>query len=334
MRRSLSPNEPANRHGNLCSEMRYGLRCPVTSKIRLSKPERKLWGDLTVELTTNSDGYFSQASVIASGQNAAEYQGGATIDHVAKVFRIQANRNEELHARMMLALHSLESFLCFWGNLEAIHWNQAEAFIEPESEEEEKGLDLRSWMMMPAINDPIVDLSPEQLELIVGHAESCSAMTTTLSFHRAGVNDIRRFEYISAFFNFYFVLEGLYANGRFKTDHVKHEFANSVILVAAIESIIAEGFPQAMGEDVSVSEMLRAIGKPCDARSLIHLLVHTRGDLHHYAGAKKKPTGSPLMNDRYRSLSQFCLRVSQSVLFSELTAMDPLISVSRIRLSP
>ena len=89
-----------------------------------------------------------------------------------------------------------------------------------------------------------------------------------------------------------------------------------------------------MGEDVSVSEMLRAIGKPCDARSLIHLLVHTRGDLHHYAGAKKKPTGSPLMNDRYRSLSQFCLRVSQSVLFSELTAMDPLISVSRIRLSP
>jgi len=312
--------------------MRYGLRCPVTSKIRLLKPAKKSWGDLIVELTTNAEGYLVQASVLASGQDAAEYQGGAKIDHVARIFRIQANRNEELHARMMLALHSLESFLCFWGNLEAVHWNQAEAFVEPETEEEEKGLDLRSWTMMPAINDPIVDLSPEQLDLIVGHAQRCSAMTTTLSFHRAGINDIRRLEYISAFFNFYFVLEGLYANGNFRTDRVKYEFEKSATLVRAIENVIAEGFPPPMGEDVAVSEMLQAIGKTCDVRSLIHLLVHTRGDLHHYAGAKKKPAGSPLLNARYQSFAQFCLRVSQSVLSAELTASDPVMGTGGPRL--
>jgi len=65
------------------------------------------------------------------------------------------------------------------------------------------------------------------------------------------------------------------------------------MLVEAIENAIAEGFPRAMGEDVGVIERLQKINKPCDVDGLIHLLVHTRGDLHHYAGTKKKATGSP-----------------------------------------
>ena len=228
---------------------------------------------------------------------------------------------------MMHALQSLESFLSFYGNLESIHWNAVEAYVEAEAEEEKKYLEIESWSIMPAINDPVVVLSPEQLVLIITRAERCEAMTTTLSFHRAGINDVRRLEHISAFFNFYFVLEGLYGNGKFKSEQVKNEFRKSATLVGAIENLIAEGFPRPMGEDVGVPEMLRKIGKGCDADGLIHLLVHTRGDLHHYAGVKKKTTGSPLMNEGYRSWAQFCLKFSQSVLEYELTRMDPGVNV-------
>src|SRR5579872_7502582 len=219
--------------------MKYGLRCPVTSKIRLSKPETRAWDDLTLELKTNPEGYLAHVSVSASGEDAAEYHSGTHIDHSRRTIKVQVNRNEKLHARMKLALQSLESFLCFYGNLEAIHWDAAEAFVEAEAEEEKKDLGIQSWMIAPGINDPIVNLSPEQLDTIVAHASRCSEMTATLAFHRMGINNVRRFQYISAFFNFYFVLEGLYGNGKFRAEHVKNEFGRSATLVSVIEKMIA-----------------------------------------------------------------------------------------------
>jgi hypothetical protein len=47
--------------------------------------------------------------------------------------------------------------------------------VEAEAEEEMKLLRVESWMIMPVINDPVVDLSPDQLDVIVGHANRCNA---------------------------------------------------------------------------------------------------------------------------------------------------------------
>ena len=81
------------------------------------------------------------------------------------------DRDLHLHAKMMLAIHSVESFLAIYGNLEAIHSNLAESFVEAETEEEKARSRLKSWGMTPDIEDPIVDLSPEGLRLILSHAK-------------------------------------------------------------------------------------------------------------------------------------------------------------------
>ena len=306
-----------------CLRMKYGLRCAVTCKIRLAKPPKIAWDDLAVDLDVNEAGFLSSATVTASGLDALEYRSDYEIDNVQKVFRLQANRKEALHARMMSAIHSLESFLCFYGNLEAIHWSAAEVFLEAESEEEEQYLLLKGWTMTPAINDPVVDLSPEQLGFIIANAKTCSPLTTTLAFYRAGINEIRRANNISAFFNFYFVLEGLYGNGKWRGKDVIYEFGKSAIVVQALENIIAEGFPRAMGEDVSIADRLAKINKPCNPAGMIHFLVHTRGDLHHHSGLNGRAAGSPLVNEHYQALAQFSLRICQAVLLSSLKQMDP-----------
>lgn len=301
--------------------MKYGLRCPVTSKTRLSAPSAQVWDNFTIEFATNNDGYLIQVSVIAAGQDATRYASKAEIDQPAKTLRLHIQRDELLRDEMMSVLHALESFLSIYANLEQIHWDCVEEFVEAESDEEEKLLNVHTWKTTPALHDPDITLSADELHWLITRAKQCKSMTTTISFHREGVNNLRRFQNISAFFNFYFVLEGLYANGKFKSEQVKAEFRRSPNLVAAIEAVMAEDFPLSVGDDRSIPDMLRNFNKPCDVNGLIHLLVHTRGDLHHYAGDKQPAKGSPLLNERYRSLAQFSLKLSQAVLDIELKQM-------------
>jgi hypothetical protein len=309
--------------------MKYGLRCKVTSKIRLANPESLSWDDLTVELETNAERYLTQISVIASGLSDSEYRISAGEDHLAQARALMRDRDLQLHAKMMVAIQSVESFLAIYGNLEAIHSNVAESFVEAETEEEKARSRLKSWGMMPDIEDPIVDLSPEALRLILSHAKLCSRLTATIAFHREGINNIRRAEHISAFFGFYFVLEGLYASGKFKTEQVIDCFERSLELVCAIERVVSQGIPEPMiFGDIGIPEMLKKMNKPQNTKNLIHLLVHTRGALHHYTGIKSRTGASPLTNDRYFSLAQFSMRVSRIALENELMKIDPRLTAT------
>ncbi len=301
----------------------------MTSKIRLAKPEALNWDDLTVELHTNAEGHLAQISVTASGMPDSDYRINVGEDHLAQARALMRDRNLQLHAKMMAAIHSVESFLAIYGNLEAIYWNLAEHFVEAETKEEKARSRLKSWGMTPDIEDPVVDLSTDALRLILSHAKLSSRLTATIAFHREGLNNIRRAEHISAFFGFYFVLEGLYANGKFKTDQVIPEFRRSPELVSAIERVVAQGIPEPMiFGDVGIPEMLKKMNKTQSTENLIHLLVRTRGDLHHYAGTKSRTGASPLTNERYFSLAQFSMRVSRIALESELMKMDPRLTAT------
>ena len=93
--------------------------------------------------------------------------------------------------------------------------------------------------------------------------------------------------------------------------------------MSAIEKVVAQGIPEPMVfGDVGIAEMLKRMNKTQSTDNLIHLLVHTRGALHHYAGTKSRTGASPLTNERYFSLAQFSMRVSRIALESELMKMD------------
>lgn len=301
----------------------------VTSKIRLTTPESLAWDDLTVELQTNAEGYFAQISVTASGLPDSDYRINVGEDHLAQARVLMRDRDLQLHGKMMAAIHSVESFLAIYGNLEAIHSNLAESFVEAETDEEKARSRLKSWGMTPDIEDPVVDLSTDALRLILSHAKLCSRLTATIAFHRDGVNNIRRAEHISAFFGFYFVLEGLYGNGKSNNHQVVAEFRRSAELVSAIERVVAQGIPAPMVfGDMGIEEMLKRMNKTQTTDNLIHLLVHTRGALHHYAGTKSRTGASPLTNEHYFSLAQFSMRVSRIVLESELMKIDPRLTAA------
>jgi hypothetical protein len=52
-------------------------------------------------------------------------------------------------------------------------------------------------------------------------------LSETMAFCREGISDINTFRYITAFFSFYFVIEGLYANGKWRLNEVTAEYLKS-----------------------------------------------------------------------------------------------------------
>jgi hypothetical protein len=303
--------------------MKYGLECPVTSRLKLPGEHTVSDSEQTITFTPNASGVLAQIKVIAPVRNPASFKTYKVIDTEHKTFSVHVDRDEELHKRLMSLIQSVESVLGFYFDLSDIHWNKAEAFVEPESEEEAKQLEVVRWFMTQDIGGAKQEISLAQLDLAVVTAKRTADLTTTLAFHREGSKDMRGLRYISAFFSFYFVLEGLFGNGKTKNDAVRAEFKRSPWLVAAIQGMIDRGLPPSYGEDEGILERLRRMNKPCTPDSIIDLLVSTRGDVHHNVGNPKRPGSSPLIVAKFQTFSMFCMNLCQIILHQEIEDRRP-----------
>ncbi len=301
--------------------MKYGLQCAITSKIRLSQKQTSTWDEFEVELSPSAEGFLAEVIVIASGPDVGTCDAVLSTTGDAHTMAVNVQRNEALHAKLLGTLQTLESFFGLYGGLEYVHWNNVEAFFELDAGEGTR-LTRLAVQVTPVLSDYDFAFSPPEIQWILAKARRCQAMTTTLSFYREGLNDVRQRRNISAFFNFYFVLEGLYGNGKTKNEQVKHCFRQSATLTDAIDSVISAGFQASMDGDEGIREWLKRIAKPCNAEGIIHLIVEARGNLHHYTGTNKSK-GSSLMNERFQSLSQLALRIVQAILPVELDKIDP-----------
>jgi hypothetical protein len=273
--------------------------------------------------TPNATGVLARIKVVAPVPNPASFKTYKIIDTEHKTFSVHVDHDEELHKRLMSFIQSVESVLGFYFDLSDIHWNQVEAFVEPESDEETKQLEVLRWFLTQSIGGARREITLEQLDLAIVTAKRTTDLTTTLAFHREGSKDMRDLRYISAFFNFYFVLEGLFGNGKTKNDAVRAEFKRSGRLVAAIQGMIDRGLPRSYGEDEGILERLRRMNKPCTPESIIELLVSTRGDVHHNVGNPKRPGGSPLIVAKYLTFSMFCMNLCQVILHQEIEDRQP-----------
>ena len=240
----------------------------------------------------NADGFLARVTAIASVPNPAGFTTRTIMDTEQRKFSIQVNRDEKLHSELMIAIQSLESILGFYFNVKNIHWNHVEAFVEVENDAESSQIEVFRWFIKPGVTDAESEISGEQMALVISTAEQSEDLATTLAFYREGANDMRNLRYVSAFFNFYFVLEGLYGNGKTKNPAVEAEFKRSKRLVETVQAMIDRGLPKSYGEDEGILERLERMKKKCSVDNIIALMVSTRGDLHHHVGNPKRPCRS------------------------------------------
>ena len=128
--------------------------------------------------------------------------------------------------------------------------------------------------------------------------------------------------YINAFFNSYFVIEGLFGNGEWRSDAVVRELSKSATFVSFVNAFLEKTSlyndpTQGLTEDQLRSE-LKSRGQGYDAVGLIKLIVKKRGDLHHFSLESTKLQGTPLNNSDFKTISLVAFTLAGNALMSRL----------------
>ncbi len=148
----------------------------------------------------------------------------------------------------------------------------------PDSEEEREALQLRDFTEQRAVHSKF----PLEFDLVarsVLRASKLEEYQTALSFFRRARLDADDEQYIDAFYGFFFFLETLYGEGKFKSDQLVEKFqAQPGLLRVAEEEAANFRLPLRCPNDFS-----RFIATKPQADAIIRKLVERRGFLHHHS---------------------------------------------------
>jgi hypothetical protein len=300
--------------------MRYSIECPVEGKVRFRQKTKVNWGAKTVYFERDDAGMLEKVRI--EGPVPENDEIVATIEESPDgLTHFSRTGGTGLHRALVAELQSLESVFSFYYNLDRIRWDSPKCSIIPETPLEEARIEFNNVRVRREPPDPVTDMDLDVFPRLVRLALKSKHLASPLAFHREGRMDMKNLRYITAYFSYYFVLEGLYANGKWRSEAVEAEFNRSKALRGAIQQCVSHGLPKtAMGDAYTVEGLLASKAKRLTVENIIWLLVQTRGDLHHFVNSPTKPSGTPLTHDRYEVLAMFIGKISHLVLLEEINA--------------
>jgi hypothetical protein len=307
--------------------MRYALECTVDARIRLPQDIDGEWfRGRRLVIKRDHEGFVSTIRIEGKVPDEDPIA-MSVVQEPGKPTAFKSSGGGDIRRELQSELQLIESTLGLYCKLTRIRWEEATAIIIPESREEEQRIQWNNLRITRESPDNHVRISAEDFCTLLQLGNFARELVTTMSFFREGNIDLKTFRFITAFFSFYFILEGLYANGKSKNKEVCLEFAKSQLLRATIATTLQmplySGGIEKPGDIFSIDQFLSLARKRRDVEGVIHMLVWVRGDLHHFVNNPNKLTGSPFTHHRYETLAWFIHDVCLQVLTTEITNRHP-----------
>jgi len=209
-----------------------------------------------------------------------------------------------------------EGLLSFFG-LREIIFDKYDVEWIPQNEEEKKLLHINNFSFGYKDVDDHNDSIP--FYLIASSFIACyqnDNYEAAMSFYRKGKIDMAAQNYIEAFYDFYFVLESVFAKGKTKNDAIEKQFLSSERLMNSINK-----------SKLQDASSLRRIAKETNRsfdyiasqnREIVRHIVKTRGFLHHH-NEKHPDSWSPDFQKDFHLDAVFIMNVAHNVLWEKVT---------------
>ena len=230
--------------------------------------------------------------------------------------------------RAQETIRTAEGILSFFG-LEQIMWGNPEEIYLPDTDEEKQKLAVYS-MAHSTKKVTALDTEPISFDIIgrsLLRAENLSQHEIPLAFFRKGKNDTYENRFIEACLDFLFMLETLFANGKFKSSQVVAEYTSSKILLDAIYKSILDTDLLNIAQHRGPSHKKRLTEKYMTRTpaQVAESFVDLRGQLHHHS-LKDKNRWHPERHDDFLAdalfLEQVCFHVGFELFSSEVFSKD------------
>ena len=183
-------------------------------------------------------------------------------------------------------IRTIEGALCMFGVTEiCVEYCKIEWI--PETESEKNRIQIYSFSITREEKPPEnltmgVDLFVRSVLAVADLRDSEAPM----NFYRRGKLDILEERYIEAIYDFYFFLETLFADGKFRENDVVRKFSMSKELLKAIDEVRRDIDPRIRSE----LNLLKEFGEKYLKRSSDEIITHIvklRGFLHHHTQKRK-----------------------------------------------
>lgn len=182
----------------------------------------------------------------------------------------------------------------------------------PESKEERSQLHLFSYKRRTELlpDDQLALLSFDLLARAVIAADAATDVEVPLNFFRRGMLDVYDRNYIEAIYNFYFILETLFGEGKFKKAAVSNAFLSSDQLRSCVQRALSDPGPMITQDHRIRAQFEQSYGR-MGVEEAVERIIELRGYLHHHA-AKRRDIWHPEDQRRYEVDALFLQTVTYS----------------------
>lgn len=224
-------------------------------------------------------------------------------------------------------IRTIEGALCIWGINEInVEYHTTEWI--PESESEKEKIQMPSFTLSRKGKFP-ENLPESPMDLFVRSILAVSDLKeseTPLNFYRRGRLDVFEERYIDAVYDLYFVLETLFAEGKFKKNKVVQKFCISKDLLYAIDQVKKYSDPKIRADGNLYKEFTeKYLNK--NREEIVEHIVDLRGFLHHHT-PKRKGIWHPSKQREYKVDALTLLNVCHNIVSKR--AIDILFKQERI----
>ena len=286
--------------------MRYRIAAKVTGRIITDKATSAQQGDFVFEFIPNDKNELSQVAIsmrvpkskLKDFENSITKEPGAPLT-------VTIGGNEDLYNRLKDQLKTLEAHLAFLtrGALQRIELEGTieERFI-PETPEEQGLISIVGVSSTREYPIPTFEISGAKLSKFVHMLPILEPLTDIKAFLHNGELAFQNSQYIDAFRSFYFVIEDLYAGGKYRKEDILQEFSKSQelndISIEALKPHILDG-----RHLVNIKDSLSKKGLQFTPEGLQTLILETRGSISHYNNRNRKAVNRPHQQRQFESVA-------------------------------
>jgi hypothetical protein len=286
--------------------MKFGIKCKVDSTTEIGKEPVQVTVDgMDFILVPSEDGLLSELTVIVRIDNPDGF-----IACIGPSGEFAVDYDKQIYDKLVDMVQYIEGSLSF-VEVKKIYWEEPELVYIPESEEDKKKInttDISVHRQYP--EPPRKKLSAGSFKEIVQQKSKDESFTIVKLFHREGVKEFHVSRYIQAYYNFYFVLEDLYAQGKTNNNQIREKLQSNQTFRAIMQDVLDTAIKPHQNHHQNIQNFLREEGLTFDIDGFIGLIVQVRGNLHHYSGKSTKKKGTPLNQRDFVSMAYLLMGLS------------------------
>lgn len=301
--------------------MRFRLLAEVDGMVFIKDPITLISNDYLYEFFSDTNKKLVKIGISKHVPKEMEDSFGLDIKpgkgEMKAVFDFKSD--DKFYEELIRKLKELESHLGFStvGGLRRIYWENPNIEYVPENNSIEETVKASSIKINKQHVDKKFPVSEIFIVEIIKQIEEQEYLFIPKSFWLMGSNLYKNFQYVLSFYQFYFVIEGLYANGKFHNKDVLKEFRKSSEFNRICNNLLNDLKIKLPEFFQRLNQSLTEEGLDYSSSGIQEYIINMRGRLHHYSSKSPLDKPTPMNQDRFKNVAFIMMWISSQSILSQ-----------------